>query len=200
MSPVASPETRRAMLESFSERAATWDRDLKRDALIGDIAAAIRRTIPLDASTAVLDYGCGTGALTFELLPHVGQIHAVDASAGMVAETIRKRGAILSSRDAARLKVSKLDLVENEAPSGRFNLIVACLVMHHIDEVSRVLESFNYLLADQGWLVIVEWATVSSTNSSTFPPNSPREQKKAGSPKGPPLAPSKNRVLTLSPI
>jgi SAM-dependent methyltransferase len=167
--PVQKGDSRRLMLDSFSERAPSWDNELKRKLLIADVAKALRKTIPLAQHWRVLDYGCGTGALSFELLPFVAAITAADASAGMVKVTAAKREALGDTGLRAKLDVRLLDLVVDEPPAEEYNLVVACLVMHHIENADGVLASFGSLLKDGGWLAIVEWEHVANHRPAQMP-------------------------------
>jgi SAM-dependent methyltransferase len=143
---------------SFDERAATWDVD--RRAITDDIAREIIATVPLASDWRVLDYGCGTGALAVQLLPHVREIVAADASRGMVAEVRRKRDA-LPATDAARFEPHLLDLTQTTAPfAGGFHLIIASLVIHHVENIPALFATFAKLLRADGHLVIVEWSNV----------------------------------------
>ena len=145
------------MLASFNERAASWDSAPRRQALLLDNAQAIRSSVPLTKEWKVLDYGCGTGGLSFALLPYVAEITAADASSGMVAEATRKKIALADHKESARLSTIQLDLVESPPLNLKFDLIIACLVMHHIEHADQVLGAFRSMLAPNGWIAIVEW-------------------------------------------
>jgi SAM-dependent methyltransferase len=167
--PTQIGNSRRAMLDNFSERAPVWDSDLKRKHLIADVAKALRGSIPIEKHWRVLDYGCGTGALAFELLPYVGEITAADASAGMVKVAASKRDALVDAELQAKLDVRLLDLVVDEPPAEEYDLVVACLVMHHIEAADSILAAFGSLLKDGGWLAIVEWELVANPRPTQTP-------------------------------
>ena len=157
------------MLASFSERARNWDQDPKRHALIADVAKALGKALPLHPDWAVLDYGCGTGALSFALLPQVASITAADASAGMVEVTLAKREALSDPLQKTKLEVLRLDLLEEDPPARQYDLIVACLVLHHIEDAFQILNAFASLLKDGGYLAIVEWEVPAQPRPSTLP-------------------------------
>jgi ubiquinone/menaquinone biosynthesis C-methylase UbiE len=70
----------------FDEAAATWDDTPRRRQMSETITRAVQQTIPLRKDWRVLEYGCGTATLGFLLAPHVGEVVAADASAGMVEQ------------------------------------------------------------------------------------------------------------------
>ena len=71
-------------MTSFDERAKDWDSDPKKVERARVVAEAIRKAIPLEHSMKALEYGCGTGLLSFALQPDLGQITLADTSQGML--------------------------------------------------------------------------------------------------------------------
>ena len=70
---------------NFDARAATWDDDPLKVERANAIAAAIVREVPLVAGMRALEYGCGTGLLSFALRTHFADITMADVSDGMLA-------------------------------------------------------------------------------------------------------------------
>lgn len=164
-------QVRRAVIDSYNDVASAWDRDPRRQALVRAVTTSLLQSVPLKKEWKVLDYGCGTGALAFSLLPHVAEITAADASIGMIAEATRKKLALPNDKDATRLTTLQLDLLETPPLSLKFDLIIASLVLHIIDDPDRILDAFRSMLADGGWVVIVDWAKpVATVPSQSAPP------------------------------
>ncbi len=81
-------------MTNFDERARDWDSDPKKVERARVVADAIRKTIPLSQEMKALEYGCGTGLLSFALQPDLGEITLADTSQGMLdvlREKIAKR-------------------------------------------------------------------------------------------------------------
>ena len=74
----------------FNSRAAAWDDNPVRIENARRIAAAIRAQLPFSQTWTALEFGCGTGLISRELLPGLGSILAVDLSSGMI-EQLQKR-------------------------------------------------------------------------------------------------------------
>lgn len=73
----------------WNRRAATYPRtEAENQQLHTTIAERSRRY--LTADNVVLDFGCGTGALTYRLAPHVKALHGLDISPRMI-EIARER-------------------------------------------------------------------------------------------------------------
>ena len=68
----------------FNKIAASWDEHPGRIRLAKDVAMAVSRQIRLTSGMNVMDFGCGTGLLTIELLPLVRSVTCVDSSPGML--------------------------------------------------------------------------------------------------------------------
>jgi SAM-dependent methyltransferase len=75
----------------------------------------------------------------------------------MAAEATRKKNALANANEAARLTTIQLDLIESAPLNQTFDLIIACFVMSHIENIDPVLGKFRSMLAPNGWLAIGEW-------------------------------------------
>ena len=76
-------------MDDFDTRAATWDDETKIRRAEA-VAAGIRKAVPLDPSMTALEYGAGTGLLSFCLRDALGPITLADSSAGMRAVASQK--------------------------------------------------------------------------------------------------------------
>jgi 2-polyprenyl-3-methyl-5-hydroxy-6-metoxy-1,4-benzoquinol methylase len=136
----------------FDEAAATWDDNPRRRQLSEAIAQAIQQAIPLQKAWRVPEYGCGTATLGFLLAPHVREVVATDASAGMIEQVRRK----LAQSSPVNLTPMLLDLSQQPAPTERFDLIVTAMAMHHVEDVQQVLARLGEMLTDGGCLAIAD--------------------------------------------
>jgi ubiquinone/menaquinone biosynthesis C-methylase UbiE len=137
----------------FDAKASTWDDDPEKVRRAQAAAAAIRAAVPLDASTRLLEYGAGTGLVAQSLAPDVGSVTLAEPSSGMRAVMADK---IADARLPASARVWDLDLTEAPAPDERFDVIVSVMTLHHVVELTRVLESFVTLLSGGGHLCVVD--------------------------------------------
>ncbi len=92
------------------------------------ILGCFARAGPLD-SLAVLDAGCGTGAYTAALRPHVGRIDAIDLSAGMLSAARAKLAREIEAGHVA-LHQGAIDALPFD--DGRFDAVMINQVLHHI--------------------------------------------------------------------
>lgn len=116
------------------------------------IADAIRRAVPLHRRMNALDYGCGTGLLSFPLKDELGTILMADSSGGML-EVVNEKIATQGVRNMTTLQ---LDLLADPAPAQRFDLIVTAMTLHHVPDTDRILSIFHELLNPGGYLCIAD--------------------------------------------
>ena len=136
----------------FDSKARQWDdnpvfqeRGLK-------IAQAVREAVPLNRRMRALDYGCGTGMLSFPLKDELGAILMVDSSAGMLAVVQDK----IAAQGVANMTTAQLDLLADPAPTQPFDLIVTAMTLHHVPDTDRILRVFHDLLNPGGHLCVAD--------------------------------------------
>jgi predicted TPR repeat methyltransferase len=103
----------------FDARAATWDDDPTKVERAQRVADAIRRSVPLARTMRALEYGAGTGLLSFILRPDLGDITLADVSQGMLDVAA---GKIAAAREPA-MRAVRLDLLADPLPPERFDIV-----------------------------------------------------------------------------
>ncbi len=141
--------------DDFDARAATWDDDPAKVERARDVAAAIGRSVPLAPTMRALEYGCGTGLLSFVLRPRLGAITLADVSQGMLDVAAAK---IAAAGDPA-MRTVKLDLVADPLPAERYDLVYSLMTLHHIPDTAAVLARFRAVLREPGWLAVADLDT-----------------------------------------
>lgn len=139
----------------FDEAAATWDAEPRRIELTIAVGEAILRQVQPTRGMDVLDYGCGTGLLGLFLLPHVRSVTGADSSPGMLNVMHDK----IRSGGLQRMRTQQLDLERDPIPESRYHLIVANMVLHHVDHTETLLEAFYHLLLPGGAVAIADLDT-----------------------------------------
>ena len=143
------------MVESFDARAATWDDDPTKVVRAQAVADEMLRKVPLSRSMRAMEYGCGTGLLSFMLRSHLGDVTLADISDGMLAVAA---GKIAATRDPA-MRTAKLDLLTDPLPATRFDVIYSLMTFHHIPDTDAILRRFHDVLARPGYLCIADLDT-----------------------------------------
>ncbi len=100
----------------------------------------------LAGAARVLDLGCGEGQVArLAAAGGARQVVGVDASAAQIAEAGRRGGGVAYARASA----TSLPLV-----AGRFDAVVSCLVLEHLDDLDAALDEVSRVLRPGGRFVI----------------------------------------------
>lgn len=136
----------------FNERAKDWDKNTAAVQNARRVATAIRKQVSLTKNMSAMEYGCGTGQLSFALQDSLGPITMADSAPGMLAVLAEKIAASGVDNMSPRL----LDLAKNPLPVERFDLIYTLMTLHHVEDAKAVLLSFHALLNPGGALCVAD--------------------------------------------
>ena len=139
-------------MNNFDEEARNWDANPLRVARANAVAAAIRARLPLAPPVRALEYGSGTGLLSFALRPWLSHITLADSSPGMLAVLAEK----VAAAGATNMHPLPLDLTTDPTPAERFQLIYTLMTLHHIADTDKILRDFHTLLEPGGWMCIAD--------------------------------------------
>lgn len=136
----------------FDAAALTWDDNPGRVAVSRQLAAAIRREVPLQADWEALDYGCGTGLVTLLLSPDLGQVIAADSSAGMLEVLAGKLRDVGADNVTTRL----VDLTTDGHDLPPVDFVFSSMTFHHLPDPAAVLGKLAALVRPGGWVAIAD--------------------------------------------
>lgn len=139
-------------MNPFDEKARTWDSNplyLERSLAIEKI---IRQRIPLHKGQIALDYGAGTGILSFLLKDSVKEITLMDNSTEMLKVMDEK----IHATGATHLKTLFFDLEKDDYTANTFDLIYMQMVLHHVQEIEKIIGQFYKMLKIGGSIAIAD--------------------------------------------
>ena len=136
----------------FDSKARLWDADPRFIERGRHLAEAIAARVPLTTTLRALDYGSGTGHVSFPLQARVGHLTLVDSSAGML-EVAREK---IADRRITNMDARQGDLDSALQPDQRFDLIVSAMTLHHMPDTAAALVGFRARLALGGALCIAD--------------------------------------------
>lgn len=139
-------------MTDFESRAKDWDKLPDRVERARATAKAMHRRVKLTADMSALEYGCGTGLLSFELQSCLRTIVMADVSPAML-DVLREK---IASAGVTNMEPLRLDLSIDLPPARSFDLIYTLLTLHHIPNIQPVLEKFHALLKPGGILCIAD--------------------------------------------
>jgi ubiquinone/menaquinone biosynthesis C-methylase UbiE len=136
----------------FDSKARQWDSNPVFVERAEKIAAAIRAEVALSTDMAALDYGSGSGLLSFPLKDELGHITCKDTSAGML-DVLREK---ITAQGVTNMTVRQTDLTADPLPDERYDLIYSSMTLHHIPDTDHILRVFRDLLTPGGHLCIAD--------------------------------------------
>jgi ubiquinone/menaquinone biosynthesis C-methylase UbiE len=137
---------------NFDEKAKTWDSNPSNLERSEAIAKKILRNIKLHTGLTALEFGAGTGILSFLLKDYLKEITLMDSSIEMVKVMNDK----IQNGHIDHLIPLFFDLEEAEYRSATFDLIFTQMALHHVTDVKLVLTKFYKLLNAGGTLAIAD--------------------------------------------
>lgn len=138
----------------FDDLAKRWDTE-SRIERARIIAEAIGKELNKETYAEAMEFGCGTGLISFNLLDRFDKITMMDSSKGMIEILDEK----IKSVGDAKLVSQWIDIEGKDDPeesNERYDVIYNSLVLHHIDDISAISEKFFKLLNNEGELCIVD--------------------------------------------
>jgi tRNA (cmo5U34)-methyltransferase len=141
-------------MSSFDDRARDWDKNTIHTERSVAIAAELEKMVPLNPSMKALEYGAGTGLLSFLLKDRFAEITLMDNSREMVEVCIQKTHYYKTEHIYPIL----FDLEHNDY-EGKFDIIFTQMVLHHVNNVEIILNKFYSLLNPGGYLAIADLYT-----------------------------------------
>jgi len=132
---------------SFDDYAKTWDTD-KRIERAKVVANEISNSINIDKRYSAMEFGCGTGLVSFNLYDKFKNITLIDSSKGMIDILNSK----IEKYQVENMVPYHLDISNEESLDMKFDVIYNSMVLHHIHDV----KNFHELLNEDGYLCIVD--------------------------------------------
>jgi len=138
-------------IDHFAHKSKTWDMNSRRVKNAQSIATLIKAKVPLQPAMRIMDFGAGTGLLSYFIAPEVESIVAVDSSPSMV-EVFQEK----SPSFACRTEVLLGDLMALDMDAESFDGIVSSMTLHHIKDIDLLFQKFYLLLRQGGFIALAD--------------------------------------------
>jgi ubiquinone/menaquinone biosynthesis C-methylase UbiE len=136
---------------TFDVRAREWDKNRMHFDRSEAIAKEIDAIIPDSRKMKALEFGAGTGILSFLLKDKFSEITLMDSSQEMINVCAEK----IEEYNTPHIKAIKFDL-EHASYSEKFYVIYNQMVLHHVKDYKKMLYTFNNMLNAGGYLAIAD--------------------------------------------
>jgi len=134
----------------FAHKSKSWDMNSKRVQNAKGIAELIVKNIKLDKSMELMDFGAGTGLLSYFVAPYVKKIVAVDNSPSMLLEFEAK-----CDEFACETEVIEKDL-SVESLDRTFDGVISSMTIHHLEDIIALFEKLYAMVKKGGFIAIAD--------------------------------------------
>lgn len=139
---------------SFDIKAKTWDTE-DRILRAEEISKEIIKDLDLPKESKVMEFGCGTGLISFNYKELFDDITLIDSSQVMIDVVNEK----IEKLQASNMKAFCMDFTKGERPLEKFDFIYNSMVLHHIPDTKSIVFDFYKRLNKKGLLSIVDLDT-----------------------------------------
>lgn len=139
-------------MNSFDQRAKTWDENPIHLNRAIAIAEKMEQRINLIQKHSALEYGAGTGDLSFLLKDSIKNITTMDSSGEMVRVMCEK----LAKMQVINVHPLVFNLETSDYTLQTFDLVFMQMVLHHVIDIKTFLTKCYHLLDNSGTLVIAD--------------------------------------------
>ncbi|GGP11731.1 class I SAM-dependent DNA methyltransferase [Oceanobacillus neutriphilus] len=137
----------------FNQMAKKYDTEDRKE-LANIIADEINRALSgKQQYRSLLDYGGGTGLVTFQLADQFEKVTLMDASKEMIQVAQGK----IKKQQLNQFKAIEFNLAEDDSLEMKADVIVLSLVLLHIPDIEPLLQKLSTLLHPNGMLILVDF-------------------------------------------
>lgn len=136
---------------SFEGRAKAWDNDsrIERSKMV---AKKINEVVGNEKYNSIMEYGCATGLISFNLCDKFKKVTLMDSEKEMIKRVKEK----LEKYKKNNVFPIQIDLMDEAYKEENFDLIYTSLTFHHILDTEKIIKIFYELLNENGMLCIID--------------------------------------------
>ncbi len=134
----------------FKNKSKSWDVNSKRVQNAKGIAELIVKNIKLEKSMKLMDFGAGTGLLSYFIAPFVSKITAVDNSPSMLLEFKNKCNEFVCETEVIEKDLST-DTIDR-----KFDGVISSMTIHHLEDIMALFKKLYDMLNDGGFIAIAD--------------------------------------------
>jgi ubiquinone/menaquinone biosynthesis C-methylase UbiE len=140
---------------NFDQKAKEWDKDPQRVERAKAFAHEIISFLSEKKFNNALEFGSGTGLVSFQLKDRFKAITLLDNSAGMMEVLSEK----IQREKIPNMRPLLIDLYKDNFSHSGFDIIYTLLTLHHVKDIARTFEIFNSMLVPGGYVCIGDLIT-----------------------------------------
>lgn len=135
----------------FKGRAQNWDSDsrIKRAEVV---AEKINEIVGDKKDISVMEYGCATGLISFNLCDKFTKLTLMDSEEEML-DVVKEK---IETYQTSSVFPVLIDLTQESYTQEKFDLIFTSMTLHHILDIENIIKIFYDLLNENGILCIID--------------------------------------------
>lgn len=137
------------MTQRFDAVASEWDKGDMRQVVAHKVFGTISSRIALNTTMSLMDFGAGTGLLSFKIAPLVHSMAGVDLASKMLEQLEAKNSA------EASVKTVCQDIMTTPLEST-FHGIVSSMALHHVQDTKALFTTFHTHLKKEGFVALAD--------------------------------------------
>jgi len=139
-------------MNEFDQKARDWDKNKMHLERTMAVAGQLKKLIPDKPGVKALEFGAGTGLLSFYLKDRFSEITLMDSSREMLKMAEQK----IDTGDHLKFKTLFFNLEKEEYHGDPFDIIYSQMVLHHVRDTDAMIRKFYQLLNQDGFLAIAD--------------------------------------------
>jgi tRNA (cmo5U34)-methyltransferase len=139
-------------MSEFDQKAGEWDKNQMHLERTKAVAKQLVKMVAVKPGMKALEFGAGTGLLSFYLKDRFSEITLMDNSLEMLKMAEQK----MEAGDQLKFKTLFLNLEMEEYRGDPFDIIYNQMVLHHIKDINAIISKFYHLLSPGGILAIAD--------------------------------------------
>jgi len=136
-------------MSRFDRLAQEWDLKPERVKSAKKVSDKLKSLFDLKGMD-ILDYGAGTGLVSFDLCEDARRVVAMDYSKGMLEEIEKKAQKV----GIDNVHTRQHDMNKEDLPKEQFDLFISSMTMHHIEDTKDFLTKARSSLVKGGYVAI----------------------------------------------
>lgn len=138
------------MKDVFKEQANKWDSE-RRISRSREVSQIIESFLEDRKYSSAMEFGAGTGLISFNMLDLFEEILLVDISEAMLNVANEK----IELNNLSNVSTMNINLNE-ETISKKFDVIYSSLALHHVEDYKNVISVLKNHLSEDGQLILID--------------------------------------------